>query len=88
MISGSIPKIAKIPRAILRQLVKRFEQSHQHGYTFDQHTQWLKEKGYPISRSQIHKFCERLRALKSSNPDTTDVLDLYLNEIERSKICL
>jgi Protein of unknown function (DUF3486) len=88
MIAAPAPKIAKLPRSILTKLVKRFETSHIHGYTFDHHAQWLKEKGYPISRSLIHRFCQQLRELKASNPDTTDILDLYLNEIERSKICL
>jgi hypothetical protein len=84
----TIPKITFVPRAILRQLVKRFETSHIHGYTFDDHANWMREKGYPISRSIIHRFCQELRRLKASNPDSKDVLALYLDEIERSKICL
>jgi hypothetical protein len=88
MMSAPAPKIAKLPRAILRQLVKRFESAHQHGYTFTDHADWLREKGYKISRSLIHRFCQQLRQLKASNPHTTDILDLYLNELERSKICL
>lgn len=88
MISAPSPKVSKLPRSILKQLVKRFETTHIHGYTFDHHVDWLKQKGYPVSRSQIHRFCKQLRELKASNPDTTDILELYLNEIERSKICL
>jgi hypothetical protein len=88
MMQAAVPKIAKLPRAILKQLVKRFESAHLHGYTFDHHTDWLKEKGYPISRSQIHRFCQELRELKAATPDSKDVLALYLDKIERSKICL
>lgn len=86
--SAPAPKIAKLPRPILRQLVKRFESAHIHNYTFDHHTDWLKEKGYPISRSIIHRFSQRLREIKASNPDGVDILAVYLDEIERSRICL
>ncbi len=88
MMAAPAQKIARIPRPILKQLVKRFETSHIHGYTFDHHAQWLKEKGYPISRSIIHRFCQRLREIKASNPDSEDILALYLDEATRSKICL
>jgi len=88
MIAASVPQIAKLPRSILKQLVKRFETAHIHGYTFDHHTQWLKDKGYPISRSLIHRFCKELREVKAANPDSEDILALYLNGIEQSKICL
>jgi hypothetical protein len=88
MMSAAAPKIAKLPRPILKKLVNRFETAHLKGYTFDHHFEWLKLKGYPISRSLIHRFCQQLRELKALNPDSEDILALYLNEIERSKICL
>jgi len=88
MMSAPIPKIAKLPRAILRQLVKRFESAHLHDYTFTDHADWLREKGYTISRSLIHRFCKELREVKAANPDSEDILALYLNGIEQSKICL
>jgi uncharacterized protein YpbB len=88
MKTAQIAKIAKLPRPILNQLVKRFQSSHLQGYTFDHHAQWLKDKGYPISRSQVHRFCQQLREVKASNPDGTDILAAYLDKLEQSKICL
>ncbi|AFY75490.1 Protein of unknown function (DUF3486) (plasmid) [Synechococcus sp. PCC 7502] len=88
MKTAPIPKVAKLPRPILNQLVKRFESSHLHGYTFENHAQWLKDKGYPISRSVIHRFCGQLREVKASNPDGTDILAVYLDKVEQSRICL
>lgn len=83
-----IPKIAKLPRQVLRQLVKRLESAHLHDYTFTDHETWLTEKGYKISRTQVHRFCQQLKELKASNPDSEDVLALYLNGLERSRIYL
>jgi hypothetical protein len=83
-----IPKIAKLPRQVLRQLVKRLESAHLHDYTFTDHETWLTEKGYKISRSQVHRFCQELKELKASNPDGEDILALYLNGLERSRIYL
>lgn len=88
MISACIPKVAKLPRPILKQLVKRFESSHVNGYTFSDHEAWLKDRGYPISRSQVHRFCLQLREIKASNPNGADVLAVYLDKVEQSKICL
>lgn len=85
---GRSATIPKLPRAILRQLVKRFEDSHKTGATFTDHANWLTEKGHPVARSLVHKFCQQLRELKASNPEGTDVLALYLDKLERSKICL
>ncbi len=88
MIAARSPKVSKLPRSILKQLVKRFETTHRYGYTFDHHVDWLKGKGYPVSRSLVHRFSQRLRELKAQKPDATDILALYLDEVERSRICL
>lgn len=83
-----IPKIAKLPRAVLNQLVKRLESAHLHDYTFTDHSVWLSKKGHKISRSQVHRFCQELKELKASNPDGEDILALYLNGVERARIYL
>lgn len=87
MIAARVPQIARVPRPILNQLIERFETAHKTGETFTSHADWLKEKGYPIARSLVHKFCQKLRSLKAANPNQ-DVLDVYLNQIEQSKRCL
>lgn len=83
-----IPKIAKLPRAVLKQLVKRLESAHQHNFTFSDHADWLSGKGYKISTSQVHRFCQELKELKASNPDVEDILALYLDNLERARIYL
>lgn len=80
-----IPKIAKVPITILKKLVKRFEESHKTGQTFTDHANWLLEKGCKTSKLEIHRFCQQLRELKAANPDTVDILQLYLDKIEREK---
>jgi hypothetical protein len=88
MIGGKSRTILKVPKPILRQLIRRFEESHKTRQTFTDHANWLEKKGYPVPRSIVHKFCQRLRELKAANPDSEDILDLYLDEAIRSKICL
>ncbi|MBD2179502.1 DUF3486 family protein [Pseudanabaena sp. FACHB-1998] len=83
-----IARISKLPRPVLRQLVKRFEQSHRKQLIIDDHVDWLAGKGYTISRSSVHRFIKQLRIIKASNPDGTDILALYLDEVERSGMCL
>jgi|GEM_PF-2609461 len=83
-----IAKISKLPRPVLRQLVRRLESAHRKELTIDDHVAWLAEKGHTISRSAVHRFIKQLRIIKASNPDGADVLALYLDEVERSGMCL
>ncbi|MBD2189992.1 phage protein Gp27 family protein [Pseudanabaena mucicola] len=83
----SVPKIAKLPSPILKQLVRRLEMAHKHDQTLDDHSDWLSQKGYQISRSSVHRFCLDLRKLKSSNPDSKDLLGLYLERVKQSRMC-
>ena len=83
-----LPKIAKLPRAVLKQLVKRLKSAHLHDYTFNDHADWLSGKSHKISGSQVHRFCQELKKLKASNPDGEDILALYLDNLERARIYL
>jgi len=79
------PKMAKLPRDVLDELVERFKKSHLESWTFDDHTAWLRQKGHPIPRAIIHKFCQDLRKIKFENPDGADIVGIYLQRVAESK---
>jgi len=82
------PMVSQLPRPILDELVNRFLRSHLEAWTFDDHVVWLKQKGHQISRSIIHRFCQDLRKIKFENPDGADIVSIYLDRVNQSKMIL
>jgi len=82
------PLIAKLPRPMLDELLERLKNSYHQSQTFTDHANWLNLKGYKISRSQVHRFCQDLRKIKFESPDGADILTIYLDRVEQANSIL
>lgn len=62
--------LEKIPSAILGELIARSEDRP--GMTITEHTEWLAERGYKVSRSAVHRY---LSARRQATADTSAASD-------------
>ena len=71
---GKRSAIEMLPDDVRRQLDHEIRKSRFSGYT--QHNEWLKQQGYEISRSAVHRYGQKLQKLASS-PDEQELLDIF-----------
>ena len=79
---GKRSAIEMLPDNVRRQLDHEIRKSRFSGYK--QHSNWLKQQGYEISRSAVHRYGQKLQKLASSS-DEQELLDIFkqLNTSDR-----
>lgn len=71
---GKRSAIEMLPDDVRRQLEHEIRKSRFSRYK--QHSNWLQQQGYEISRSAVHRYGQQLQKLASS-PDEQELLDIF-----------
>lgn len=58
----------------LEELNRRLQESYFSNYT--QHTQWLNEQGYDVTRSAVHRYGKKLAQIANSK-DEIELLNIF-----------
>lgn len=70
-----------LPSHILEELNRRLQTSFFSNYT--QHTQWLNEQGYDVTRSAVHRYGQKL-AKSANTKEEIELLNIF-RRLEQEK---